>query len=78
MSACTCRGPSVRPGWRPASPRGGGRGSTGYGFGWRDAIEGNPGRTELAEVAAVHDWWADEMEQLRAFDRALFGGSPQQ
>jgi hypothetical protein len=29
-------------------------------------------------VAAVHDWWADEMEQLRAFDRALFGGSPQQ
>jgi dipeptidyl aminopeptidase/acylaminoacyl peptidase len=104
------------------------RGSTGYGSGWRDAIEGNPGLTELADVAAVHDWciaqgladparcvvngwswggyltllalgtqpdrwaagiagvpvadyltaYADEMEQLRAFDRALFGGSPEQ
>jgi dienelactone hydrolase len=102
------------------------RGSTGYGTVWRDAIEGNPGHTELADVAAVHDncvasglidparcvvegwswggyltllalgvqpdrWavgiagvpvadylaaFADEMEQLRAFDRALFGGSP--
>jgi dienelactone hydrolase len=104
------------------------RGSTGYGTAWRDAIEGNPGRTELVDVAAVHDhcvahglvdparcvvegwswggyltllalgtqperWaagvagvpvadylaaYADEMEQLRAFDRALFGGSPDQ
>jgi dienelactone hydrolase len=104
------------------------RGSTGYGSAWRDAIEGNPGRTELADVAAVHEhcvahglvdparcvvegwswggyltllalgtqpdrWaagvagvpvadyptaYADEMEQLRAFDRALFGGSPEQ
>jgi dipeptidyl aminopeptidase/acylaminoacyl peptidase len=104
------------------------RGSTGYGSDWRDAIEGNPGHTELADVAAVHDWcveqgladqarcvvngwswggyltllalgtqperwaagiagvpvadyisaYADEMEQLRAFDRALFGGSPEQ
>jgi dipeptidyl aminopeptidase/acylaminoacyl peptidase len=104
------------------------RGSTGYGTRWRDAIEGNPGHTELADVAAVHDWavrtgladparcvvngwswggylallalgtqprrwaggiaglpvadyltaYADEMEQLRAFDRALFGGSPEQ
>lgn len=102
------------------------RGSTGYGSAWRDAIEGRPGTTELADVAAVVDrlvadgvadparcvvegwsWggylallaagtqpdrWAacvagvpvadylaayeDEMEQLRAFDRALFGGSP--
>lgn len=102
------------------------RGSTGYGSAWRDAIEGRPGLTELADVAAVHDWavasgladprrtlvegwswggylallaagtqpdrwaaaiggvpvadylaaYADEMEQLRAFDRALFGGSP--
>ncbi|MQA63111.1 MAG: prolyl oligopeptidase family serine peptidase [Actinophytocola sp.] len=102
------------------------RGSTGYGSAWRDAIEGRPGLTELADVAAVHDWavesgladpaacvvngaswggyltllalgtqprrWAagiagvpvadyvaayeDEMEQLRSFDRALFGGSP--
>ena len=102
------------------------RGSTGYGSAWRDAIEGKPGLTELADVAAVHDWairegfadpakcvvngaswggylsllalgtqperWAvgvagvpvadylaayeDEMEPLRAFDRALFGGSP--
>jgi dienelactone hydrolase len=104
------------------------RGSTGYGSAWRDAIEGRPGHTELADVAAVHDWavatgiadpgrcvvegwswggylallalgtqptrwaagiagvpvadyltaYADEMEQLRAFDRALFGGSPEQ
>jgi dipeptidyl aminopeptidase/acylaminoacyl peptidase len=104
------------------------RGSTGYGSQWRDAIEGRPGLTELADVAAVHDtvvasgladparcvvegwsWggylallaagtqperWAavlagvpvadylaayeDEMEQLRAFDRALFGGSPEE
>ncbi|MFC4944622.1 prolyl oligopeptidase family serine peptidase [Pseudonocardia sp. GCM10023141] len=102
------------------------RGSTGYGSTWRDAIEGKPGTTELADVAAVLDhciaagiadpdrcvvegwswggylallavgtqpqrWaaglagvpvadyltaYADEMEQLRAFDRALFGGSP--
>ena len=102
------------------------RGSTGYGSGWRDAIEGRPGLTELDDVAAVFDhcaaaglidpdrcvvegwswggylallavgtqpqrWaaaaagvpvadyataYADEMEQLRAFDRALFGGSP--
>jgi len=102
------------------------RGSTGYGSPWRDAIEGRPGRTELADVDAVlehciaaglvdparcvvegwswggylallaagtqPDRWAaavagvpvadyltayaDEMEQLRAFDRALFGGSP--
>jgi dienelactone hydrolase len=102
------------------------RGSTGYGSGWRDAIEGRPGLTELEDIAAVHDrcvadglvdprrcvvegwswggylallavgtqperWaaalagvpvadylaaYADEMEQLRAFDRALFGGSP--
>jgi dienelactone hydrolase len=104
------------------------RGSTGYGSTWRDAIEGRPGLTELADVAAVHDWavssgftdpagcvvegwswggylallalgtqpqrwtagiagipvadytaaYADEMEPLRAFDRALFGGSPEQ
>jgi len=102
------------------------RGSTNYGSAWRDAIQGNPGLTELADVAAVHDWavasgladpagcivegWSwggylallalgtqpkrwtagiagvpladwvaaydDEMEQLRAFDRALIGGSP--
>ncbi|SDD85601.1 S9 family peptidase [Actinokineospora iranica] len=102
------------------------RGSTGYGSAWRDAIEGRPGLTELADVRAVHTWavesgladpqrcvvngaswggylsllalgtqpdlWAagvagvpvadylaayeDEMEPLRAFDRALFGGSP--
>ncbi|RZT83579.1 prolyl oligopeptidase family protein [Pseudonocardia sediminis] len=104
------------------------RGSTGYGSAWRDAIEGHPGLTELADVAAVQDalvadgtvdparcvvdgwsWggylsllaagvqperWAvavagvpvadylaayeDEMEQLRSFDRALFGGSPEE
>lgn len=102
------------------------RGSSGYGSKWRDAIEGRPGLTELADVAAVHAWavekgladpkkcavngaswggylsllamgtqpglWAagvagvpvadylaayeDEMEPLRAFDRSLFGGSP--
>ncbi|GAA4543441.1 S9 family peptidase [Pseudonocardia xishanensis] len=104
------------------------RGSTGYGSAWRDAIEGRPGLTELADVAAVQEavvgsgladparcvvegwsWggylallaagtqperWAaviggvpvadyvaayeDEMEQLRSFDRALFGGSPEE
>lgn len=104
------------------------RGSSGYGSVWRDAIEGRPGLTELADVAAVHAWavekgladpakcvvngaswggylsllalgtqpqlWAagvagvpvadylaayeDEMEPLRAFDRALFGGSPEE
>ncbi|WP_127781778.1 prolyl oligopeptidase family serine peptidase [Rhodococcus sp. X156] len=104
------------------------RGSTGYGSAWRDAIEGRPGLTELADVAAVQDWavasgladpdrcvvegwswggylsllaagtqpdrwaaviagvpvadylaaFADEMEPLRAYDRALFGGSPEE
>jgi dipeptidyl aminopeptidase/acylaminoacyl peptidase len=103
------------------------RGSTGYGRAWRDALEGNPGLTELEDVAKVHDWvvgtgladprrvvlsggswggyitllglgtqperWSlgigivpvadyvaayeDEMEPLRAFDRALFGGTPE-
>jgi dienelactone hydrolase len=102
------------------------RGSTGYGSAWRDAIVGRPGLTELADIAAVHDWavasgltdpqrcaleghswggyltllglgtqperWSagvagvpvadyaaayeDEMEQLKAMDRVLFGGSP--
>jgi len=32
------------------------RGSSGYGSAWRDAIEGQPGLTELADVEAVHDW----------------------
>ena len=31
------------------------RGSSGYGRAWRDAITGNPGLTELADVAAVRD-----------------------
>lgn len=31
------------------------RGSTGYGTRWRDAIEGDVGRAELADIAAVHD-----------------------
>lgn len=102
------------------------RGSSGYGKAWRDALEGNPGFTELEDVARTRDWavargladparivlagaswggyltllglgvqperWAlgiaavpvadyvaayeDEMEPLKAFDRALFGGSP--
>lgn len=102
------------------------RGSTGYGSGWRDALETDVGFVELADIAAVHEdlvargvvdgersvlngasWggyltllglgtqperWAvgvaevpvadyvaayeDEMESLRAFDRALLGGSP--
>jgi dipeptidyl aminopeptidase/acylaminoacyl peptidase len=102
------------------------RGSTGYGRAWRDALIGNPGLTELGDIARVHDWalrtgfadprrtilagrswggyltllglalqperWSlgiagvpvadyaaayeDEMEPLKAFDRALFGGSP--
>jgi acetyl esterase/lipase len=104
------------------------RGSTGYGKAWRDALEGNPGLTELQDVATVHDWavssgladpnhvilsgaswggyltllglgtqperWSlgiagvpvadyvaayeDEMEPLKAMDRALFGGAPDQ
>jgi len=32
------------------------RGSTGYGKAWRDAIERNPGLTELQDIAKVHDW----------------------
>jgi acetyl esterase/lipase len=104
------------------------RGSTGYGRAWRDALERNPGLTELKDIAKVHDWltaegiadpervilsggswggyltllglgtqperWSlgiaivpvadyfaafeDEMEPLKAFDRALFGGSPKE
>lgn len=104
------------------------RGSSGHGRAWRDALQGNPGLTELADIARVHDWavssgladsgrivlgggswggyltllglgvqpdlWAaglaivpvadyiaayeDEMEPLKAFDRALFGGSPEE
>jgi acetyl esterase/lipase len=102
------------------------RGSSGYGRAWRDALTGNPGLTELADIAAVFDhvvgagiadrsrvvlsggsWggyltllgvglqparWAlgvaavpvadyvaaydDEMDPLKAYDRALFGASP--
>jgi dipeptidyl aminopeptidase/acylaminoacyl peptidase len=102
------------------------RGSSGYGKTWRDALEGNPGFTELADLARVHDWvtragiadprrtilsgqswggyltllglgcqperwslgiagvpvadytaaYADEMEPLKALDRALFKGAP--
>ena len=104
------------------------RGSTGYGPAWRDALTGQVGHTELADVAAVHEalcaqgvldrdrsilagaswggflvllglglqpqrWqlglarvpvadyeaaYADETESLKAFDRAIFGGSPAQ
>jgi dipeptidyl aminopeptidase/acylaminoacyl peptidase len=104
------------------------RGSTGYGRAWRDANEGNPGLTELADLAVVRDWLADEarfdpsrivlsgaswggyltllglgvqperwslgiaavpvadypaayedeMESLKAVDRALFGGTPEE
>jgi len=104
------------------------RGSTGYGRSWRDALTGNPGLTELADIAAVYDrvvaegiaqpgrvvlsgnsWggyltllglslqadrWAlgvagvpvadyvaayeDEMDPLKAYDRALFGASPEE
>ncbi len=102
------------------------RGSTGYGTEWRDAIKGQVGFAELADIAAVHEqlvadgtldprrsvlagasWggyltllglgtqperWSlgladvpvadyraayeDEMAALQAFDRALFGGTP--
>ena len=102
------------------------RGSTGYGTGWRDAIEHRVGLTELDDLLAVRGWavssgladparivlsgdswggyltllglgvspsawsvgiagvpvadyltaYADEMEGLRAYDRSLFGGSP--
>ncbi|HEY6102245.1 MAG TPA: alpha/beta fold hydrolase [bacterium] len=103
------------------------RGSDGYGRRWRDAIQGNPGLTELADIVSVHRWavaggltdpsrvilagaswggyltllglgrhpelWSlgiaavpvadalaayeDEMEPLKAYDRALFGGTPE-
>jgi acetyl esterase/lipase len=102
------------------------RGSSGYGRAWRDALTGNPGLTELADIAKVHahvlatgiadparvvlsgaswggyltllglgkqpDLWSlgvagvpvadyfaayeDEMEPLKAYDRALFGAAP--
>ena len=102
------------------------RGSTGYGREWRDALTGNPGLTELEDIAAVWrrvvdegiadpervvlsgaSWggyltllglgvqpklWAlgvagvpvadyiaafeDEMDPLKAYDRALFGATP--
>ncbi|GAA3791237.1 prolyl oligopeptidase family serine peptidase [Sphaerisporangium flaviroseum] len=104
------------------------RGSTGYGSAWRDALRGDVGHIELADVAAVRDWavnqgvadperlvlagaswggyltllaigtqpkswvagiaavpiadhaaaYGDETEGLRAYHRALFGGSPQE
>ncbi|MFG1776442.1 prolyl oligopeptidase family serine peptidase [Micromonospora sp. NPDC049048] len=102
------------------------RGSTGYGLEWRNAIEDDPGLTELADIKCVRDWavaegladpgslvltgrswggyltllgvgrhpddwtvavsampvadyvaaYEDEMSALQAFDRSLFGGSP--
>jgi acetyl esterase/lipase len=36
------------------------RGSTGYGRAWRDALIGNPGLTELEDLAKVHDWLVRE------------------
>ncbi len=104
------------------------RGSTGYGRAWRDALIGNPGLTELEDIAKIHDWiiasgaadpervilagrswggyltllglgmqperWSlgiagvpvadyvaaydDEMEPLKAYDRSLFKGSPEE
>jgi dienelactone hydrolase len=35
------------------------RGSTGYGSAWRDALHGDVGHIELADVAAVRDWAID-------------------
>ncbi|MFC4013998.1 S9 family peptidase [Nonomuraea purpurea] len=102
------------------------RGSTGYGSAWRDALHGEVGHIELADVAAVRQWvvergisdpskmvlagsawggyltllglgtqpdlwtagiaavpiachqtsYEDEAESLRAYHRALLGGSP--
>ncbi len=104
------------------------RGSSGYGRLWRDAIQGNPGFTELEDIVRVREWavgsgladsrrtvlagsswggyltllglgrhpelWSlgiayvpvadwlaayeDEMDHLKAYDRALFGGPPEQ
>ncbi len=104
------------------------RGSTGYGREWRDALTGNPGLTELEDLAAVRkrvladgiadpdrmvisgaswggyltllglgvqpdDWslgvaavpiadyvasYEDEMDPIKAYDRALFGASPEE
>src|SRR5262245_59907550 len=103
------------------------RGSTGYGRTWRDALTGNPGLTELEDIASIWDrvvedgisdpkrmvlsgnswggyltllglgmqpdrWvlgvagvpvadyvaaYEDEMEPLKRYDEALFGGSPE-
>jgi len=50
------------------------RGSSGYGRAWRDALVGNPGPTELEDIAKVHDWMVREgiAEPHRTI---LFGGS---
>jgi dipeptidyl aminopeptidase/acylaminoacyl peptidase len=48
------------------------RGSSGYGKAWRDAIVGNPGLTELEDIAKVQDWAiATGLADPR---RCLFGG----
>src|SRR5207249_6808122 len=36
------------------------RGSTGYGRAWRDALEGNPGLTELEDIVKVRDWVVEQ------------------
>ncbi|MEW9527542.1 prolyl oligopeptidase family serine peptidase [Microbispora sp. NPDC049125] len=49
------------------------RGSSGYGSAWRDALTGEVGHTELADVAAVRDWVVDQ--GIVDPDRLVLAGS---
>lgn len=49
------------------------RGSTGYGSAWRDALHGDVGHIELADVAAVRQWVVDQ--GIVDPDRTLLAGS---
>jgi alpha/beta superfamily hydrolase len=48
------------------------RGSVGYGTAWREGLIGRPGLTELADLAAVHDWAVQS--GLSDPDRCAIGG----
>ncbi|GAA4589944.1 prolyl oligopeptidase family serine peptidase [Planotetraspora phitsanulokensis] len=49
------------------------RGSVGYGSAWRDALHGDVGHIELADVAAVRDWAVDR--GIADPDRLVLSGS---
>ncbi|GAA4576025.1 S9 family peptidase [Planotetraspora kaengkrachanensis] len=49
------------------------RGSVGYGSAWRDALHGDVGHIELADVAAVRDWAVDH--GIADPDRLVLTGS---